>query len=92
VQESLTNVARHANALRVKIDLVAQEDQLVLTITDNGQGISDNAGHGGIGIVSMRERAISIGAQFTIVSGAGVGTTIEVTVPRPAAWVAGYEA
>lgn len=81
VQESLTNVARHANATRVKIDLVAEGGKLVLTISDNGQGIQDNAKQGGIGLVSMRERANSIGAQFNIISGPGVGTTIEVTIP-----------
>jgi PAS domain S-box-containing protein len=81
VQESLTNVARHANATRVKIDLVAERGKLVLTINDNGQGIQNNAKQGGIGLVSMRERANSIGAQFNIISGPGVGTTIEVTIP-----------
>lgn len=81
VQESLTNVARHANATQVKIDLISEGDKLVLTIKDNGQGFQDNANQDGIGIVSMRERAISIGAQFKIISGPGVGSTIEVTVP-----------
>lgn len=81
VQESLTNVARHANATRVKIDLVAEGGKLVLTINDNGQGIQNNAKQGGIGLVSMRERANSIGAQFNIISDPGVGTTIEVTIP-----------
>lgn len=81
VQESLTNVARHANATRVKIDLVAEGGKLVLTINDNGQGIQNNAKQGGIGLVSMRERANTIGAQFNIISDPGVGTTIEVTIP-----------
>lgn len=81
VQESLTNVARHANATQVKIDLIAEGDKLVLTINDNGQGIQDNAKQGGIGLVSMRERANSIGAQFNIISSPGLGTTIEVTIP-----------
>lgn len=92
VQESLTNAARHANATRIRIDLVATANRLVLTISDNGQGISDHAGRGGIGIVSMRERVNSIGGKFSIVSGAGVGTTIEVIVPRLAASAAGDEA
>lgn len=80
VQESLTNVARHANATKVKIDLISDGDKLVLTISDNGQGIPDDAKQGGIGLVSMRERAISIGAQFKIISGPGIGTTVEVTI------------
>ncbi|WP_296449413.1 histidine kinase [Rhodoferax sp. UBA5149] len=81
VQESLTNVARHANATKVKIDLVLEGGKLVLTVNDDGQGIQDNAKKGGIGLVSMRERANSIGAQFNIISGPGAGTTIEVTIP-----------
>jgi PAS domain S-box-containing protein len=80
VQESLTNVARHANATHVEIDLIAKGGQLVLTIKDNGHGIQDSAKQDGIGLVSMRERAISIGAQFNIISGPSVGTTIEVTM------------
>lgn len=92
VQESLTNVARHANATRVKIDLVAEGGKLVLTINDNGQGIQDNAKQGGIGLVSMRERANSIGAQFNIISGPGVGTTIEVIIPLKVPLLDGDEA
>ncbi|MDO8248982.1 MAG: PAS domain S-box protein [Rhodoferax sp.] len=92
VQESLTNVARHANATQVKIDLVAEGAKLALTIKDNGQGIQDAARQGGIGLVSMRERAISIGAHFNIVSRPRAGTTIEVTVPLNVATQDGDEA
>jgi len=81
VQESLTNVARHANATQVEINLTTEGDKLILTIKDNGQGIQDHARQGGIGLVSMRERAISIGAHFNIVSRPHAGATIEVTVP-----------
>ena len=80
VQESLTNVARHANASQVQIDFITDGDKLVLTIADNGQGMGGVARPGGIGLVSMRERAISIGAQFEIISSASSGTTIQVTV------------
>lgn len=78
VQESLTNVARHANATQVSIDLITDAGKLVLSIHDNGQGIQDTARQDGIGLVSMRERAISIGAQFSISSSPDMGTTIEV--------------
>ena len=78
VQESLTNVARHANATQVSIDLITDADKLVLSIHDNGHGIQDTARQDGIGLVSMRERAISIGAQFSITSSPDTGTTIEV--------------
>jgi signal transduction histidine kinase len=78
VQESLTNVAKHANATLVKIDLVRRGDDLVLTISDDGQGIHESAKVGGIGLISMRERAIAIGARFNVTSTPGGGTTIEL--------------
>jgi PAS domain S-box-containing protein len=81
VQESLTNVARHSNANQVNIDLTSNGETLLLTIHDNGQGIQEHPATGGIGLVSMRERAISIGATFRIISKATTGTTIEVAVP-----------
>jgi signal transduction histidine kinase len=87
VQESLTNVAKHANASKVKIDLTRHDDRLVLSICDDGQGIQESAKVGGIGLVSMRERAIAIGARFNVVSTPGGGTRIELTLsnaPPPA--------
>jgi signal transduction histidine kinase len=61
--------------------LTSNDGTLVLTVHDNGQGIREHLGTGGIGLVSMRERAISIGAAFRIISTATMGTTIEVAVP-----------
>jgi PAS domain S-box-containing protein len=78
VQESLTNIAKHANATTVKIDLVKQNDCLALSISDDGQGIKDELKVGGIGLISMRERAIAIGARFNVISAPGCGTTIEL--------------
>lgn len=86
VQESLTNIARHARARRVEVSLTADDDAMVLTVRDNGTGIADAARHGsGIGLVSMRERATALGGQLTIVSTPGRGTTITVTLPLDAA-------
>jgi len=82
VQESLTNVARHAHATQVKIDLVAIDDRLVLTIVDNGQGMQGKSRQGGLGLVSMRERAIAIGATFKIITPQDSGTTIELSIER----------
>lgn len=86
VQESLTNVVRHAGASQVKVGLTADEGELTLTVCDNGSGIAAGARHSGIGLVSMRERATALGGCFCIVGVPGVGTTIEVTLPlhRPA--------
>jgi len=82
VQESLTNVVRHAGASRVQVRLAHDGDNLVLTVCDNGTGIAVGTRTGsGIGLVSMRERATALGGQFKIAGVEGVGTTIEVTLP-----------
>jgi signal transduction histidine kinase len=82
VQESLTNVARHSKATRVTIDLRTEGDITVLTICDVGQGFQTQPKSGGIGLVSMRERAIAIGADFSVASIPGAGTTIELSLRR----------
>ena len=82
VQESLTNVARHAGATQVKVSLTADESNLLLTVSDNGAGIAAVARTGnGIGLVSMRERATALGGKFNIAGATGAGTTIAVTLP-----------
>jgi signal transduction histidine kinase len=85
VQESLTNIARHAGASEVQIRLAVEGDQLVLTVRDDGSGIVETQGRSsGIGLVSMRERATALGGQLRIASIPGRGTTIEVTLPLEA--------
>jgi len=82
VQESLTNVVRHAGATRVKVSLTSAGSELLLTVRDDGAGIAAGGRTGiGIGLVSMRERATALGGKFNIVGVPGNGTTIEVTLP-----------
>ncbi|HXD41467.1 MAG TPA: PAS domain S-box protein [Ramlibacter sp.] len=82
VQESLTNVVRHAGATSVQVRLASDGSDLVLTVRDNGTGIAGGPRAGsGIGLVSMRERATALGGQLRIVGEPGAGTTIEVTLP-----------
>jgi PAS domain S-box-containing protein len=82
IQESLTNVTRHAQASRVGVCIMGDDINLILTVQDNGQGISDARRRSeGIGLVSMRERAIALGATFEIQSAPGDGCTIVVTLP-----------
>lgn len=77
-QEALTNVARHAKATRVEVDLKCYETDLVLTICDNGQGFKDIqlADCKGLGLIGMRERAALVGGSLDVVSRVGHGTTI----------------
>lgn len=78
VQESLTNVVRHAQATHVSIHLRMEGKDLVLRIQDNGKGLDVHAKQAGIGLVSMRERATSLGGRFGIESAPASGTTIDV--------------
>jgi two-component system sensor histidine kinase UhpB len=79
-QESLTNVARHAQATRVIVALEQGFDSLVLRVVDNGRGFArEPEEHGGLR--SMRERALLIGAALAIkqaLSGGGVEVRLEV--------------
>jgi len=86
VQEALTNVARHAHATRVDVDLRLVRGHLVVTVRDNGRGLhAASADHlESYGIVGMRERISNLGGTFTIGEAPGGGTTIRVEVPLAA--------
>ncbi len=79
VQEALTNVARHSGATRVDIHLQREGDRIHLTMKDNGHGFNNGDAPGGLGLVGMRARARSIGAELTIQSNNGV--CIELWAP-----------
>ncbi|HKP28974.1 MAG TPA: ATP-binding protein [Gemmatimonadales bacterium] len=83
LQESLTNVLRHANATRLSIRLVRTPDLLTLEVADNGVGISPDRqkGTGSLGLVGMRERALACGGEFSITGEPGSGTTVCLRVP-----------
>lgn len=86
LQESLNNVVRHAHATRVKIELKADSERLILRVTDDGKGMDPalrSKPQGSFGLIGIRERAWMLGGEVHITSQAGSGTTIEVTVPMP---------
>jgi PAS domain S-box-containing protein len=82
-QEALANVARHAQASRVTIRLEEDADQLVLSITDNGRGITDQEVVKGssLGLLRIRERVLLLNGALTILGRPGTGTTLTVRVP-----------
>jgi signal transduction histidine kinase len=86
VQEALTNVARHAGARHVRIALSGVDGALVLTVADDGRGISaeERARPAALGLLGMRERALVLGGEVTIVGRPAEGTTVTVRLPRPA--------
>lgn len=82
-QESLTNIARHSEATKVRADLNYISGSLILTVTDNGKGINTtvNKERKTLGIVGMKERALLLKGTLTIDSTAGNGTVITVCIP-----------
>jgi signal transduction histidine kinase len=84
VQETLTNITKHAHATRVKISLERDEAGMKLQILDDGVGMAEGAAakpksHG---IVGMRERMRQVGGAFTITSGpSGKGTLVTAFIP-----------
>jgi signal transduction histidine kinase len=92
LQESLTNVARHARASQVRILLRAESDEVTLEVRDNGKGLSDSSDtqRRGIGLISMRERVRQCGGRFEITSGKAGGCVVRAAIPvgekAPGGW------
>jgi signal transduction histidine kinase len=82
-QESLTNIAQHADASRIEVNLEITAERLELTITDNGSGISPDAldRPDAFGILGIRERIHSLKGQVEISGEANVGTRLRVGIP-----------
>lgn len=82
-QEALANVARHAAASQVDVELTCNDDDIALTIRDNGTGFDpgDPRKPGSFGLVGLRERAYLVGGTLGIDTARGKGTTVDVHVP-----------
>jgi two-component system sensor histidine kinase UhpB len=80
-QEALTNVARHAEAAQVHLDLERANEHVVLTVRDDGRGLPPDAFRSSEGIRGMRERAMLIGAQLTIAEPPSGGTEVRLSIP-----------
>jgi PAS domain S-box-containing protein len=88
-QEDLKNVEKHARARNITVSLTQQNTFVQLAINDDGIGFDPDhlpagrKGHGGLGLLGMRERAAYVGGAFTIKSIRGAGTAIAVRIPLP---------
>jgi signal transduction histidine kinase len=86
VQEALTNIRKHASAENVWVNLEIEHENLAVTVGDDGIGFNPNNDHNSkqphFGLGTMRERAESIGADFTVNSELGSGTRIEVMINK----------
>jgi len=82
VQEGLTNVARHAGASQVYVNLKMKEDGIHLTLQDDGYGFDPSIQTEGIGLTGMRERMDLLGGSMRVESAAGEGAWLGFRVSR----------
>jgi PAS domain S-box-containing protein len=85
MQESLTNVARHAHASNVDITLDGSNGEITLRVRDNGCGFApaDPRKPNSFGLVGLRERVYLLDGEITVDTAPGKGATIEVRIPMP---------
>jgi signal transduction histidine kinase len=84
-QEALGNVAKHAKARHVRVNLARDHDDVRLTVADDGCGfdLTEARSRGGLGLISLDERVRLVGGQVTIRSGPQEGTEMGIQVPLP---------
>lgn len=80
LQESLTNIAKHAQASRVWVELNVEDNSINLTVQDNGRGLQ-HAENKGIGITGMQERLSLVGGKFLLHSPSEGGTILSASLP-----------
>ena len=93
VQEALTNVIKHAEARRVRVEVTDHDEVIELRVTDDGRGFDRDApGDGGFGLLGMRERVGLVHGSLEIESTPGGGTSVRAVFPSlrrpdaPASW------
>lgn len=83
LQEALNNVAKHANATHVRVSLRIESTSLSLEVSDDGRGITDAEVRGShsLGLLGLRERAITLGGTVTVAAVPTGGTSITLHIP-----------
>jgi signal transduction histidine kinase len=84
-QEALVNATKHSQCLRIIVELSMLPDAILLSVSDDGRGFDPASAErgAGLGLVSMTERARSVGGQAVVQSAVGRGTRLDVTIPLP---------
>jgi signal transduction histidine kinase len=88
VQESLNNVAKHAGASHLRINLIDTPSSIITTIDDNGSGfdvkktLSSEESNRGLGLLGIKERVSLVKGKVTIKSEPGKGTVIRLEIPK----------
>jgi signal transduction histidine kinase len=80
VQEALHNVVQHAEARNVKVAVRQRDDQILLSIEDDGKGFHAQRERG-MGLLGMQERVSHLGGTFAVNSEPGRGTTLQIALP-----------
>ncbi|MCI0411763.1 PAS domain S-box protein [bacterium] len=83
LQETLTNVNRHAQATALQVKLIDSTESIILEVKDNGRGITEEETRkaGSFGILGMRERVLLLGGTLSMIGSPGKGTTVRVEIP-----------
>ena len=83
IQEALTNCVRHARAHSITVDVTGHDDELDISISDDGIGFDPDRRRDGLGLRGIEERVKELGGVMTVTSAAGHGTTLAMHVPAP---------
>ncbi|MBI4202840.1 MAG: HAMP domain-containing protein [Chloroflexi bacterium] len=95
IQECLGNVQKHAGAGQVEVHIGEEDEGIVISIADNGKGFdplspAHPSASGGLGLVSMQERAVLLKGSLTVHSSPGRGCRVSMSIPRNEANVGTY--
>ncbi len=80
-KEALANVARHSAATEIKLSADVRDRHFALAVADNGRGFDPATAARGIGLASLRDRALALHGTFTLTSAPGSGTRVSLRVP-----------
>jgi len=83
LQESMTNIVKHAKATRVKVEFRNYDNMLIMEIVDNGVGfdINNSGRNDSYGMIGMKERVFLLNGELEITSKVGEGTSVRVEIP-----------
>ena len=79
--EAVSNAVRHSAAGRIHLEARIDDDTLVVSVSDNGRGIPPRSGGGGLGLISMGERAVEVGGRLDVSERPGGGTIVTASLP-----------
>lgn len=82
VKEGLINIQKHAHATQVQFRVISTSEEVILELQDNGRGFDPPMPDSGFGLRGIQERVQTLGGELTITSDLGLGTKIQVILPR----------